>query len=153
MRRLPLLFVFLILLGASATGQDVESEARAIEAMLVAPCCWSQQVSVHQSEAATSIKQEIRASLREGRTREQILGAYVSAYGPRILIEPPARGFAASLYVLPVIALVGSALLVGLIVRRFTKRGAAVAVPVSEPAAAPGDLLAERLDDELRDLD
>jgi hypothetical protein len=31
---------------------DLEREARAIETMLIAPCCFSQQVSVHQSAAA-----------------------------------------------------------------------------------------------------
>jgi cytochrome c-type biogenesis protein CcmH len=151
MRRLPGSVVLLVFLASPALAQDVEREARAIEAMLVAPCCWTQQVSLHQSEAATKIKQEIRVALRQGRTREQILDAYVAEYGPAILIEPPARGFGVSLYVLPVIALLVSVLLVGVVVRRFTRRGQAP--PDAQPPPAASDSMSERLDDELRDLD
>lgn len=151
MRRLPFLTVLLVLLATPAPAQDVERDARAIEAMLVAPCCWTQQVSLHQSEAATKIKQEIRLALREGRTRDQILDAYVTQYGPAILIEPPVRGFGASLYVLPVVALAASVLLVGMVVRRFTRRGQAAEQPEAAPVATGA--LADRLDEELKDLD
>ncbi len=152
MRRLPFVTVLVVLLSAPVMAQPLEAEARAIEAMLVAPCCWTQQVSLHQSPAATEIKQEIRASLTAGRTRQQILDAYVAEYGPAILIEPPARGFGASLYVLPVVALIASGLVVGFVVRRFAKRGAS-SRSGAEPPAAPDAAMAERLDDELRDLD
>lgn len=153
MRQFPVFAVAVVVLSlvVPVRAQDLEREAHEIEAMLVAPCCWTQQVSLHQSEAATKIKQEIRASLRRGLTRGQILDAYVAEYGPAILIEPPARGFGASLYVLPVVALLASALVVGLVIRRFTRR-----VPPSEPAGQPLPLngeLSDRLDDELRDLD
>lgn len=151
MRRLPAFSVLLVLLTSPALAQDVEREARAIEAMLVAPCCWTQQVSLHQSEAATKIKQEIRVALREGRTRDQILDAYVAEYGPAILIEPPARGFGTSLYVLPVVALLASGVLVGFVVRRFTRR--AEAPQEAEASTGVTAALSERLDDELRDLD
>lgn len=154
MRRLSVcavLSVLLSLLASPVLAQDVEREAREIESRLVAPCCWTQQVSVHQSEAATKIKQEIRVSLRQGRTRQEILDAYVAEYGPAILVEPPARGFGTSLYVLPVVALLASALLVTLVVRRFTRR-AQVPGPAEQPVPANG-ALSERLDDELRDLD
>jgi cytochrome c-type biogenesis protein CcmH len=152
MRRLPFYFILVVLLASPAVAQEMEREARAIEAMLVAPCCWTQQVSLHQSEAATRIKREIRAALGQGRTRDQILDSYVAQYGPAILIEPPARGFGASLYVLPVVALLGSALLVGAVVRRFTRRGQAPSANAAQPLEA-GDALSERLDEELRDLD
>ena len=121
--------------------------------MLVAPCCWSQQVSVHQSAAAAEIKTEIRDALRAGRSRRQIVDAYVTEYGPRILVEPPARGFGAWLYVLPVAALVLSAAGVGLLVRRFTRRGAPEPSLEREVAEAPDRALSARLDDELQDLD
>jgi cytochrome c-type biogenesis protein CcmH len=151
MRRLSVLSVLFVLLIAPARAQDAEREARAIEAMLVAPCCWTQQVSVHHSEAAEKIKQDIRLALRQGRTRQQILDAYVVEYGPAILIEPPARGFGASLYVLPVVALLVSAVLVAIVVRRFTRRAEGPA-PAEPPTPGNGPL-SDRLDDELRDLD
>ncbi|HSL20571.1 MAG TPA: cytochrome c-type biogenesis protein CcmH [Vicinamibacterales bacterium] len=149
--RLTIVAALLVFLAAPAVAVDREAEARAIEAMLVAPCCWSQQVSVHQSEAATRIKTEIREALAAGRARQAILDGYVQQYGTKILVEPPARGFAAWLYVTPVVALVFSAAGVGLLVRKFARRGASAERP-QEPPSADVELAA-RLDEELQDLD
>jgi cytochrome c-type biogenesis protein CcmH len=143
----------LLALAAPALAGTVETEAKAIEAMLVAPCCWSQQVSLHQSEAAEEIKRDIRVALEAGRTRQQIVDAYVEQYGARILIEPPARGFATWLYVLPVVTLMLSAGGLAIVVKRFAKRGApSVEKPSARDGSDSGEM-ADRLDDELRDLD
>jgi cytochrome c-type biogenesis protein CcmH len=132
---------------------DIQPEAREIEAMLVAPCCWSQQVSIHQSEAAAEIKAEIRASLDAGRTRQEILDAYVAKYGTRILIQPPAEGFNATLYVLPVVALVFSAGGVAWIVRRFTSGARPLeSAREPEPVVQADAELETRLQDELDDM-
>lgn len=145
----------LLLCSMPLSADDLERDARELEAMLVAPCCWSQQVSVHQSEAASKIKEEVRASLRAGRTRQEILDAYVATYGVRILVEPPARGFTASLYVLPVLALVFSAGGVALIMRRFTRRCAPRSASPSRESPEPVSVenLEARLDEELQELD
>lgn len=159
MRRFTATLVFILLAGASilaVPATAIEQEARQLEAMLVAPCCWSQQVSVHQSEAASQIKSEIRLALNAGQTRQQILDAYVAQYGTRILIQPPARGFNATLYVLPVVALVFSAGSVAWLVRRFTRERAAAAGNPGDRSAAPrgsDPSLESRLDDELEQLD
>jgi cytochrome c-type biogenesis protein CcmH/NrfF len=95
-------------------------------------------------------------ALDAGQTRQQILDAYVAQYGTRILIQPPAKGFNATLYVLPVVALVFSAGGVAWMVRRFLHRPAPVDadVPSAGPAgAAPDAALESRLDDELQELD
>ena len=136
-------------LGPALSG-DLEREARALEAMIIAPCCFSQQVSVHQSPAADEVRKDVRLRLAAGETREQILNAYVSQYGKRILAEPPAEGFDLALYVLPPLLLVSSAALVIVVVRRFSRRPAVVTA-VTAPAASAADNA--RLDDELRDLD
>jgi cytochrome c-type biogenesis protein CcmH len=129
---------------------DLEREAKVLEGMLIAPCCFTQQVSVHQSPAAAEARRDIRARLAAGQTRQQILDAYVAQHGRHVLAEPPAEGFDRTLYVLPVVGLLGSAALLALIVRRFAAREAR-----PEPAAVvPADRDANaRLDDELRDLD
>jgi cytochrome c-type biogenesis protein CcmH len=129
---------------------DVEREARAIESMLIAPCCFSQQVSLHQSGAADEVRKDVRLRLARGESREQILDAYVGQYGKRILAEPPAEGFDRALYVLPPLLLLGSAAMVIWLVRRFSGRAVAIAGPA--PPAPPGDY-DQKLDDELRDLD
>lgn len=132
-------------------ASDVERNARELETRLVAPCCWSQQVSVHQSPAADSIRKDLRARLTRGESRQQILDDYVVQFGERILIEPPARGYKLLLYAFPPIALVLTGAAVAALVRRFTRRRSAGVVDT--PTAAGADTYQSRLEDELRDLD
>lgn len=153
MRRVLIVLAFALAIGRPVLGADVEQETRELESMLIAPCCFSQQVSVHHSAAADEVRQDIRKRLSAGETREQILDAYVAQYGKRILAEPPAEGMALVLYILPPLALVLTAAVVVLIVRRFTASQAAQA-PVAYSTPVPIDeRYSEELDEELRDLD
>jgi len=136
---------------AGPDAAALEKQAKAIEAMLMAPCCWAQQVSLHQSPASDEIKQTVRRLLADGKTQQQILDQYVAEYGDRILAEPPARGFSAALYVAPWIFLAGSIGLVVVVVRKLHVPAAA-APPDVLPAAASNDE-SERIDEDLRNLD
>ena len=140
-----------LLAMAGPDPATLEKQARSIETMLMAPCCWAQQVSAHQSPAADEIKLAVRRLLADGKTQQQILDHYVAEYGDRILAEPPARGFSAALYVAPWIFLAGSIGLVVVVVRKLRVPSAATerdAVPV----AANHDE-SERIDEALRNLD
>jgi len=147
-------FVLAVALAAPQLDAALEQQARRIETEVIAPCCWSQQVSVHQSPAAEEMRVRIRAMLQEGQSEPEILDAFVAEYGERILAVPRARGYTLSLYVLPVVLLVASALLLGVVVKRMAGRAVA-----ARPAggASPGDAAdaayRDRLTDELRDLD
>ena len=143
--------VMLLALMTAGLAGDVERDARALETRLIAPCCFSQQVSLHQSEAAAEVRRDIRRRLSAGESREQILGAYVAQYGRRILVEPPAEGFDAILYVLPPLGLLLTAALTIVLVRRFAARGQAAAP--AGPAGTVDQAYSAVLDDELRDLD
>lgn len=52
-----------IAMAVGVHAQDLERDAREIEAALIAPCCFSQQVSVHQSPAADEVRKDIRKRL------------------------------------------------------------------------------------------
>lgn len=153
--RLVAVVVLVLAVGQPMPNADLEREARAIDEMLIAPCCFTQQVSVHQSEAAAEVRRDVRARLAAGQTRQQILDAYVGQYGKRILAEPPASGFDLTLYVMPFVLFLASVGLVVAMVRRFTRHPpAATAGGVSDAATvatSPEENV--RLDDELRDLD
>jgi cytochrome c-type biogenesis protein CcmH len=137
---------------AAPLPPELEREARVLEAKFVAPCCWSQQVSVHQSPAADEIRKDVRVRLARGETSQQIVDDYVVQFGERILVEPPARGYKLMLYVFPPVVLFASAFGIVALVRRATSRRQAGAA--SQPATTgPADRYSARLDDELRDLD
>ena len=151
----PNLMILAMGLAMSVTirGTDLDKDARELEAMLIAPCCFSQQVSVHHSAAADEVRQDIRKRLAAGETREHILDAYEAQYGKRVLAEPPAEGIARMLYVLPPLVFVLTAALVVVIVRRFaTSRSPEARVSYSTALPAE-ERYREELDEELRDLD
>ncbi len=131
----------------------LEREAHHLEAMLMAPCCWSQPVSQHQSQASEDVKQQIRALLASGKSRQQVLDAFVAEYGQRILVEPPARGFGAVLYggLLITFLLTASGLV--LWIRRASRQPVPATAFVAAPSASDDAVYAARLDDELRDMD
>jgi cytochrome c-type biogenesis protein CcmH len=155
MNYLALTLVALTLAGSQpAPPAATEREAKQIETMLIAPCCWTAQVSQHQSEASLQVKGEIREMLAAGRTRQQVLDAFVVRYGERILAEPPARGFGRLLYVALPLAFVLSGALLVVFVRRASRSGAPAAAAGGEAAGSTGDdRYAAQLDDELRDMD
>jgi len=136
-----------------ADAVSLEREARHIETMLMAPCCWAQPVSQHQSQASEDVKHRIRVLLAAGKSRQEVLDGFVAQFGRRILVEPPVRGFGVVLYGgLAVAFLLTGALLV-VWVRRASRRPAEATAAASADGSAEDAAYVARLDDELRDMD
>lgn len=128
-----------------------EAVARTLESELIAPCCWSQQVSVHSSPAADAVRRDIRELLASGRSHDQIVDAYVARYGTRILAVPPNRGFSSLLHAWPWLAGLGSVLVLVWVLRVITPRPRAAMARAAGPPISAAE--AERLESELRDVD
>lgn len=77
-----------VFLAAGAARAANGPGVRAIEDRFVAPCCWHESVVVHQSDAAAEMRAEIERLAAAGWSEQQIVDAYVSRYGERILREP-----------------------------------------------------------------
>jgi cytochrome c-type biogenesis protein CcmH len=130
--------------GASAAPPN----AADLEAELVCPVC---ETTLDQSTApvAERMKTFIRVRIAAGDSEQQIKDALVAEFGPEVLAEPPGGGFGLLAWLLPLAALVGGAIAVGLLVRSWSRgRG---------PPPSSGDNLdpeLERLvDDELARFD
>jgi cytochrome c-type biogenesis protein CcmH len=54
----------------------------------VAPCCWREDLTIHDSSAARQVRAQIDEMVAAGRSDEQIKAALVYQYGQRILIVP-----------------------------------------------------------------
>lgn len=136
------------LVGAGDLTPEQEKEAKAIENLLIAPCCWRQPVAVHYSAAADEVRAEIREMLAEGLTRREILDRFVAEYGPQILAKPKAEGFGAAAYYLPILFLLGGAGVALLVIRRLRPAPAALETAGASPARR-SDKYSERLEREL----
>src|SRR5450432_1715942 len=69
-------------------GADIQGDvpgASAIEGRLMAPCCWTQTIDIHDSEIALSMRHEIRRRLRNGESADAIQASFVERYGPKIM--------------------------------------------------------------------
>jgi cytochrome c-type biogenesis protein CcmH len=136
---------------AGADNKQAAEKAREIEDNLIAPCCWSQPVSQHYSEVSEQIRQEVRAMVDAGKSRDEILDYYVAKYGERILATPRAKGFNALAYILPWTALaLGAVLLIALLRKRRSLAPAHVPDGLLPASDSRYDAIIEK---ELRDLD
>lgn len=120
---LPILFV--LLAGASGAARaesgapGAEVLAKKLEGELIAPCCWSQTIGEHRSEASEQMRREIRDMIDKNMSHQQIIDFYVAQYGERILAAPRPRGFNLMAYVLPGAALLAGAWVVVVLMRRW----------------------------------
>jgi cytochrome c-type biogenesis protein CcmH len=132
----------------AAENKSSEDLIREIEDNLIAPCCWSQPVSQHYSEAADQIRKEVRTMVAEGKSRDEILDYYVAKYGERILAAPRPKGFNSLAYILPWTALIlGACLLIPLIKKLRTQ------APAPSPDKAPDPRYSSIVEKELKEFE
>ena len=88
--KLTACFIFLVLIAAMAVSLTSEQNVRIskLEDMLVAPCCYRQPISIHQSDEAIEMRAEITRMVAEGKSDREILDYYIVKYGKAVLAEP-----------------------------------------------------------------
>jgi cytochrome c-type biogenesis protein CcmH len=140
-----------VLLGALLAGaaSGAPPNAADLEAELVCPVC---ETTLDQSNApvAERMKTFIRVRIAAGDSEQEIKDALVAEFGTAVLAEPPGGGFGLLAWLLPLVALVGGAIVVAVLIRAWSRRGP----PGRPPAEERLDPEVERLvDDELARFD
>jgi cytochrome c-type biogenesis protein CcmH/NrfF len=112
--------------------------------------CLREPLSSCKCGFADGERDRVRGWMAEGKTKDEIISAYVAKYGPTVLTFPKSP----AAWAVPVGA---GVLALGLVVglgRRWTRKRPKAVAPGAAPVAAGGaSEYDERLDDELRDLD
>jgi cytochrome c-type biogenesis protein CcmH len=139
-----------LLCSAISFGIEQSAAAREIEDMLVAPCCWSQPVSQHDSQISQQIRTEVNGLLASGKSRDEIIDIYVKRYGERILVVPRAKGFNILAYILPWIALPLGA---GILILLLRKLRSPAPAPASVPQPLPDSRFNAVIEKEMKELD
>jgi cytochrome c-type biogenesis protein CcmH len=124
---------------------------RALEGRLLAPCCYTQTLDLHESDAAWDLRLEIRRRLYGGESVEAVEQSLLDRYGEQLRAVPakdPMHVLAPAMLVIA--GLAGVSVLQ--LLRRWRRRSQRAVVLVPFPAAA-ADAYDERLDAELRDID
>src|SRR5690606_14950031 len=125
--------LLLLLLGVPAAAgpppQDpgappdsaLEAAVREVASHLRCVVCQGLSIQDSPSALAREMKQIVRDQLAAGRTADEVKDYFVARYGEWILLDPPARGFNLAVHVLPVLGLLGGAVIVAVLLRRWTR--------------------------------
>jgi cytochrome c-type biogenesis protein CcmH len=132
--------------GALAGGGDAPTLA-GLEGEVMCPVCKT-TLDQSSSPAAQQIKDFIARRIQAGDSEQQIKDKLVAVYGKQILAAPPKEGFDLLAWVLPLVGLIGGALVLGLLAWRWS-RGREPRPPA--PALSPA--LERRVDEELARFD
>jgi cytochrome c-type biogenesis protein CcmH len=160
-RTLIWLWLALLLVGLGAgplSAQDApapvrevtQNEVTEVARQLWCPLCSGVRLDTCDLKACEQMRQEIKLKLEAGEDVESIKADFLAQYGPQILGEPPREGFNWLAWILPVVALAGSALF--LLIRGrslFVQQPRATATPAA-PAATAEDRYARQLEEELK---
>ncbi len=114
-RRLVLwVAIFAAVLGflavAALDDGGLETDAERVQRLsdsFACPECQGESVSESNAAVAANIRDRIRVMVGEGASDQEIRDELLQGYGTRVLLNPPAEGLAALLWVLPVVLLVG----------------------------------------------
>jgi cytochrome c-type biogenesis protein CcmH len=133
-----------------ALASDAHPTLSELEGEVMCPICQT-TLDESNSAAAQRIKAFIVRRIRAGDSKREIERRLVADFGPAILAQPPKRGFDLLAWVLPIVGLLGGALVIGVAAWRWSRRRE------PDPAlAGVGHLdpeLERRLDEELRRFD
>jgi cytochrome c-type biogenesis protein CcmH len=146
-----------LLAVATVDGNGVETDAARIQRLsdsFACPVCQGESVAESNAAVAATIRQYIADEVAAGATDEEIRDDLVRAYTVRVLLTPPAEGFASLVWILPVVLLAGAAAAVAAVVSRGGRRTVAASAADHElldrarasrtAASGPGDELAGR---------
>ena len=144
---------FLALFLAAVTSYGVENPedaklVREITDNLIAPCCWTQPISQHESAVAVQMRQEVRSMVAAGMSREEIMDHFVSQYGERVLATPRPEGFNRLVYLLPWIVLVFGVWLLFILLKKLR-----TSAPAASQTPSLDNRYASLVEKELKDLE
>jgi cytochrome c-type biogenesis protein CcmH len=135
-------------LALPAAAQAGPPNAADLEAELVCPVC---ETTLDQSNApvAERMKAFIRVRIAAGDSAQEIKDALVAEFGPGVLAKPPEGGFGLLAWLLPLGALLIGAVVVGILVRSWSRRR----TPAASDEEPLDPALERRVDEELARFD
>ena len=133
--RLLALFSFFLATAQMASAGYGAGNPRVAKlyATFLSPCCWRENLTVHNSEIAAKLRSEIVVMVQEGRSDDEIKSMFIEEFGRRILVLPegPPRRW---LFWTPLVAAAVGLIIFVLFVRR-SRFSASASVYAAVPPA------------------
>ena len=87
----PTQILFLVLSPLTTVAETRERPQERVDHLehaVLAPCCYTESVAIHQSEIAVKMRLEIANWVAAGKSDQAILDTYVGLYGSKVLVDP-----------------------------------------------------------------
>jgi cytochrome c-type biogenesis protein CcmH len=123
--------------GEPLSGRVLDTRTEEVSALLRCPVCQGLSVADSPSDMAVNMKVQVKDMLAAGYEQEQILAYFEHSYGEFVLLRPPLRGVNWLVWLAPLLALIGGAVVVSWALRR---RLSAAKVERPEPSSPPASL-------------
>jgi cytochrome c-type biogenesis protein CcmH len=136
-------------------GDDIQGNvpgASAIEGRLMAPCCWTQTIDIHDSPISLSMRHEIRRRLLNGESPEVIQASFVERYGSKIMAVQEGSQLK-NVFIALSVVMGGAGVAAAMMIGRWRKQAAGKDGPKKDALEPARDQWDEKLDAELKDLD
>ncbi len=152
MRSFSATVAVLLLLGCSLVAAESSDFDQAASTILCDCGCHPQSVKACACGRAAEMRGDIAVMVDRGMNGDAIIADYVSRFGEKILISPPATGFNLVAWIGPLIALFVAAGLMIVTLRRLARRSAALPGPDGAIPIAEDDPYQERLRQALKEM-
>ncbi len=117
--------------GTSPDGGTSDDRLYGLAGQLKCLQCVGESVAASQAPLAEQFREEIRTQMATGSTDGEILEFFVERYGEQVLLEPPATGLGALVWVVPVLALGAAVVTLGFAFKRWRTDEAVPGAPGS----------------------
>jgi cytochrome c-type biogenesis protein CcmH len=106
-----------------------------------------------QCPSAIPLREEIRAQMTDGKSKEAILAYFADKYGEKILSAPTATGFNLLAWTTPFVLLGIAGVVLGITVTRWTRRGQPPAPSEPKPVSRETSSYEKIIERELKNFD
>ncbi|MHB8839258.1 MAG: cytochrome c-type biogenesis protein [Gemmatimonadaceae bacterium] len=122
------------LTDAQKNDPALEAATKSVASQLRCPVCQGVSIQDSPSELAQQMRTVVKEQLAAGKAPDEVKDYFVSKYGEWILLEPKARGFNLLVYALPAVLVLGGAVFLVFLVKKWT-----AAAPAAAGSAPVGD--------------
>jgi cytochrome c-type biogenesis protein CcmH/NrfF len=124
-------------LAFAQTAEQPQARVARLEHAVLAPCCYTESVAVHQSEIAVKMRLEIAKWVAAGKSDQEILDTYAGLYGSKVLVDPRTMPRGWTPFVPWLVLILGLFLVAWLLKRWRTAPSAAAVLSTSEVQNLP----------------
>ncbi len=144
--------LLLLSVAGSVSAEVTQKQVRAVARGLACLCgdCPRRPLDECSCGWADRNRARIAEALEAGQDKEAIVAGFVAEFGQEVFVTPPAEGFNLSAWIMPIVALLLGAVVLGAVLRNWSRHRAAPAEGRT-PEIEADDIYRSRLEQELRE--